>query len=318
MEKKVAIGIDLGGTNIRIGLVTQDGALVAATRMPTQAAEGYAQVKERTIGAVKELLLRTAVGTEVVGGGIGCPGIVDTHHGILTYSANLGWRDTKIGQELREVLGIPIFVDQDAIAAGLGEHWLGAGQGSCHQIYLAVGTGIGAGIIIAGKPYLGAHGVAGNIGHVMLQEDGPLCSCGRRGCLEALASGPAVARRARQALQEGDDAGPLALLHKAGIEITSKEVADAAKEGDPLARQIMEASGRYLGQGLALLANVIDPQVIIIGGGLSQAGDCLLGSARAEFRHRILDPAKTTAIVTAQLGDNAGMIGAAWLVWKNV
>lgn len=316
--KKLAAGIDLGGSTIRIGLVAQDGTLVAATRMPTQAEEGNVRVLARMVSAIEELLRRAnAISTDVVGAGIGCPAVVDLKNGILTYSANLGWQNVAIGQELERLLGLPIFVHQDAVTAALGEQWLGAGRGNCHLIYLAVGTGIGAGIIIAGKPYLGAHGVAGNIGHVILQDDGPLCSCGKRGCLEALAAGPALARRAREALAHGAHDGPLAQVNREGVEITSKRVVDAAKEGDLLARQIVQAGGRYLGQGLAILANVLDPQIIIIGGGVSQAGDYLLEPAREEFSHRTLESASTIPIVTAQLGDNAGMMGAAWLVWNN-
>jgi glucokinase len=286
--------------------------------MPTQAHEGYRRVLQRMVTSIEELCQGAALGsTDLRGVGIGCPAVVDLKHGILTYSANLGWHDIAIGQELTQMLGLPVFVHQDATTAALGEHWLGAGQGSCHLIYLAVGTGIGAGIIIAGKPYLGAQGVAGNIGHVIVQEDGPLCNCGRHGCLEALASGPALARNAQEALAQGIDAGPLAHMKQTGVEITGKQVVEAALEGDLLARQIIQVSGRYLGRGLAILANVLDPQMIIVGGGVSQAGDALLMPAREEFRQRILDSASATPIVTAQLGDNAGMMGAASLVWNN-
>jgi glucokinase len=201
------------------------------------------------------------------------------------------------------------------MAAALGERWLGAGRDCCHLIYLALGTGIGAGIIVNGQPYLGAHGVAGNIGHIILKEDGALCNCGKRGCLETLASGPAVAKTAREALAHGNHSGPLALMAARGNEITGKAVVDAARDGDEVAQQILATSGHYLGQALAILANMLDPQMIVIGGGVAQAGDYLLKPAREAFQHRILDAASAASIVTAQLGDNAGMLGAASLVW---
>lgn len=311
----LAVGIDLGATTARLGLVTQDGTVVAADRCPTEATRGASGVLRDLAARVEALIQRVGVTrAAIVGLGIGCPAAVDPQAGVVRYSANLHWQDVGVGPALEELLGVPIFVQQDAAAAALGERWLGSAQHADDVVLLSVGTGVGAGILIGGKPYLGLHGLAGNIGHVCVNEEGPLCGCGRRGCLEAVAAGPAIARAGREAALYG--AGGMLVEHaRRGEEVTAYLVVEAARAGDSLARAVLDACGRYLGQGIALLANVLAPQVIVIGGGLVAAGECLLDPAYAAFRRAALEGVHAIPIIESQLRESAGVVGAASLVW---
>jgi glucokinase len=311
----LAVGIDLGATTARLGLVTPNGTVVTADRFPTEATRGATGVLRRLAEHVEALIERAGVPrAAIVGLGIGCPAAVDPDVGVVRYSVNLHWQDVGVGSALQESLGIPVFVQQDAAAAALGERWLGSAKHADDVVLLSVGTGIGAGILIRGRPHLGLHGLAGGIGHICVDEEGPLCGCGRRGCLEAVAAGPAIARAGRDAALHGAG-GMLVERARRGEDVTAYVVVEAARAGDPLARAVLDTCGRYLGQAIALLAAVLAPQVIVIGGGLVAAGECLLDPARAEFRRAALEAVRAVPILESRLRESAGVVGAASLVW---
>ncbi len=236
---------------------------------------------------------------------------------MLSATANLpGWGGMPLAERVQEIFGLPVCVDNDANAAAWGEKQFGAGQGVAHLICITIGTGIGGGVILDGQLYHGATGVAGEIGHLTVNPDGLPCNCGSFGCLEAYAAGPAIVVRAQKAVRTGAKTALIQMTDNRPEDITVPLIARAASEGDPLAWQVMQETGRYLGAGLAGLVNVLNPERIVIGGGVAQAGDSLLKPIERTVRARAM-PAATEAlqIVPAQLGEDAGVIGAAALLF---
>jgi glucokinase len=217
--------------------------------------------------------------------------------------------------ELEQVLHLPAFVDNDANVAALGEWIFGAGKGTRHLIYITVGTGVGGAIILNGSLWRGANFAAGELGHVPVNPDGPRCGCGGYGCVELFVSGPAIAQRAREFTARGVQSQ---IAPKAPEEITAEQVAVAAQQGDPLARFILAEAGRYLGVALAGILNLLNPELVLIGGGVAAAGECLLEPLRWEVRRRALPTATTTPILPAALGSNAGLLGAAALAFRSL
>jgi glucokinase len=242
--------------------------------------------------------------------GVGAPGPSDPVAGVVFEPPNLaGWQDVPLAEMLAGRLGISTYVENDANAAALGERWAGAGHGLDDIIYITVSTGIGGGLILGGRLYHGVSGTAGEIGHMVIVPGGPPCPCGRRGCLEAVASGTAIAREAR-ALVESGRATALSLVPRESL--TAAEVARAAREGDAASREIFARAAAYVGTGVTNLVNLLNPAMVIIGGGVAKAGDLLL----APVRRIVLDeaferPAAAVQIVPAALGDASGAIGAA-------
>jgi glucokinase len=312
-----AIGIDIGGTKIASVLINRDGQPIAQTTCPTRPAEGLDATLERVVNCIHEL--ESTASGPVVGIGIGIAAAVDHRRGIMVLSSNLGWgANIPIRDLLIERLGASwkgrVWVDIDVVTAALGEQHYGAGRGAEHMLCLTVGTGVGGGMILDGHPYHGAIGGGGNIGHFILEPGGELCGCGKHGCLETLASGPAIARQTIVALKQGEESS----LSGLDLEtITAVEVVEAAKAGDKLARRILAEAGRYLGIALAYYAALLNPERIVIGGGLRAAGDLLLEPIRVSIHEWVVSVlADYTQIVPAQL-DNAGAIGAGVLVWLN-
>lgn len=311
-----ALAIDLGGTKVAAAVVHNDGTIAARATRPTDAQKGgdwvLNRIKEAALEALDTSKLRP---DEFLGVGMGTPGVVDTEKGImLSEAVNIpDWKGRRLKAELERILGIPAFVENDANAGGLGELMFGAGKGFRHMIYVALGTGVGGAVIVNGKLVRGANFVAGEIGHISVDPNGPRCGCGSYGCIEAFASGPAIAMRAREYIQRG------AKTKLQGLpldEINAKEVAEAAKQGDPLACFVLAEAGKYLGILLAGITNLLNPECIVIGGGVSQAGDLLLEPVRWEVRRRALTvAAETLKIVPATLGADAGVLGAAALVF---
>ena len=311
-----AIGVDIGGTKIASVLINRNGQPIAQTRCQTRSKEGVDAVVERVANSIREL--EAAAPGPISGIGVGIAGGVDYRHATVLLAGNLGWENVPIGDMLVARLGGywkgRIWADIDVVATALGEMLYGAGRGFKHLFYVAVGTGVGVGLILDGNPYHGSIGISGNFGHFILNPGGELCGCGKRGCLETLASGPAIARRTVEALKHGQKS-VLSTLNFA--DITAVEVVAAAKAGDELACHIMTETGRYLGIGLAYCADLLNPERIIIGGGLRAAGDLLFEPIRATLDEWAV-PAIATLIqiVPAKL-DNAGAIGAGSLVWLN-
>lgn len=311
-----AIGIDLGGTKIASVLIDRAGQVIEQRRYPTIPAEGAAKVIERIAATIREL--EAAAHGAVAGVGIGIPGAVDSRNRRVISAVNLGWYEVPVGDLLVEALGSAwadrLWVDKDANAAAVGELFYGAGFGAQQLICVMVGTGVGAGLIFDGRLYHGAKGGDGNIGHLIVQPDGEICACGKRGCIETIASGPAIARRARAAVQRSESS-TLSVLDAETI--TAVQVVAAAHTGDSVAQRILAEAGHALGMGLAFYIDLTNPERIIIGGGVSAAGDWLLNPLRQTLAERAL-PVNTLAVqvVPAALPD-AGAVGAAAFVWMN-
>jgi len=312
------IGVDLGGTKIFAGALTADGASMHGMRsIATQAELGAEGVVDRIIGLIEGVMVDTMNETgasrkDFVGIGLGAPGPLDRENGIVVVAPNLGWRDFPLRDRVTSRLGLPATLDNDANCATVGEWWLGAARGANNVVGITIGTGIGGGLIINGELYHGSSDVAGEIGHTTIDLNGRHCKCGNYGCLEAYASGPAIATRAREALVREDTASLLPSLVDGQLEkITAEIVYTAAKKGDGLANEIVRDTARYLGAGVATLLNVINPDVVVIAGGVTAAGEALFGPLRTELRRRAFKPAVEAArIVPAELPGTAGVVGA--------
>ncbi len=313
-SQALVIGIDLGGTKISTALVDADGQIIAHDYRETQAEKGQALVVNRMVDAVRQVMEQADTSKDQVKAvGIGAPGPLDIHAGVVVAPPNLpGWQDVPLKELIEERVGIETFLENDANAAALAEHRFGAGRAVDHMIYVTVSTGVGGGLILDGRLYHGAEGAAGEIGHITVLPNGPLCGCGNRGCLEALAAGTAIAKRAREVVSQGVSTLITDLANDEPARITAKLVAEAAEQGDFEAQKILSEAMSYLGIGMASLVNLFNPQIIVIGGGLSNLGERLLEPVRRGIaRHAFVASAQTVRVVLAELGDKAGVLGAA-------
>jgi len=317
VPKGCVIGVDLGGTKLLAGAV--DGALRVHHRALRAAPSADAgEVIAKIESAVAEAAEAVIAPVEAVG--IGIPSTLDDARGESVYSTHLPLAGVRVQALLAERLDLPVFVDNDANLHLLAEHRLGAAMGARNALMLTLGTGIGGGILIDGRLYRGASGAAGELGHIVIDEDGPSCqgNCPNRGCLEVMASGTALGREAeRIAWARPDSALGRARRSRGGI--TGPLVTELAHDGDPAARDVVALVGRRLGVGLSSLVNVFAPDVIVIGGGVVAAGELLLTPAREELRARALPPARDRVrVLPARFGDEAGMLGAALLALDGV
>jgi glucokinase len=318
-RRRSVLALDLGGTKIITAAVLSTGEIVSRKYSLTLADEGPWPIINKLSSAVAETMAQAKLKTsDIAGIGIAAAGIIDTKEGIVTTSPNLpGWRDVPLRDIIAERLGLTTYLINDASAAALGEHRFGAGRGVDNLIYLTVSTGIGGGIIIDGELYLGADGCAGEIGHMIIETHGPQCNCGKFGCLEALASGSAMTKESVRRLNQGEKSSIIRLVDGRLESITAETVSLAARKGDSLACDIVARAATYLGIGLANLVNIFNPELIVIGGGVSKMGNMLLAPARkaiSEIAFKL--PARTARIVRARLGSNAGIIGAAVYVFE--
>jgi glucokinase len=305
-----AIGVDLGGTKMLVGVVDSDRRV--HHRSTSISAGRTAEELLRDLG--EELLRARRARPDVIAAGLGLPVTFDQRRGVAISAVNLPIRNVPIRDLMAERLGLPVFIDNDANAAIIGEHRFGAARGAENALMLTIGTGIGGGLILAGRPYRGSTGAGAELGHIVVDIHGPPCqgNCPSNGCIEAVASGIALAREARE-VAEREPASALGRTLAAGGEITGSTVTDAALAGDRAARDVIALIGRRIGTALAGLANAFEPEVIVLGGGVMAAGELLLGPARDEMRARALPPMNETPVVEAELGPEAGMIGAAAL-----
>lgn len=313
---KWVIGIDIGGTTLGLGAVAQDGSTVRYHQSrPTRPERGPEAVVADLVARSGEIIAQLKQGdptAEILGIGIGAPGPLDTRTGVVSVAPNLGWTDLPLGEMLQTGSGLPVALDNDANCAVLGEYWLGAARGSQHAVGITIGTGIGGGVIIDGQLYHGASDVAGEIGHTTVDIDGRLCGCGNYGCLEAYASGPAIARRAVEQAQAGVPTLLNQLSNGDLTRVTAQTVYEAAAQHDPLALDVVRSTALYLGAGLASLVNVLNPEVIVILGGVTLAGERFFDPMRFEIARRAFKPAvKHCRILPGQLGQFAGIYGAA-------
>lgn len=309
---RLAIGVDLGGTHVRAGLVSSDGQVLRRHAERTRHDGGAEGVIKQIVDLVKRL---TKEGTELAGVGVAVPGPVDVTTGVVRFAPNLpGWREIPVRDILRERLGLPVHVGNDANLAALAEHRFGAGRGVRHMIYVTVSTGVGGGIIVDNRLLLGQRGYAAEIGHHTVKEGGPRCSCGNIGCLEALASGTAIAREARVAVARGDQTVLAEWCDGDIWRIDAAMVVRAAEAGDAVAARILDEAGHYLGVGLLNLLHIFNPERIVMGGGVMRAGEWVTRPMWAVLRSRV-HPGflSENLIVPAALGDDTGVIGAATL-----
>ena len=307
MSPRETIGVDLGGTKMAVGVVDSEQHI-------------HYEGKESSIGLSEDKLVED-LGRElaeakqarpdVLSAGLGIPATIDHDRGVAIQAVNLEISDVPLRDLMQERLGLPVFLDNDANMAALAEYLYGAGRGAQNMVLLTIGTGIGGGLILGGEVYRGSTGGAAELGHIVIREDGLPCqgNCPNHGCVETYASGTALAREGKAAAERE----PGSALGKALAEgpILGRTVTDLAVNGDALASEVVADAGRHLGVALASLANIFDPDVIVIGGGVAAAGELLIGPAREELQSRALDPMNGTPVKLAELGPDAGMIGAA-------
>lgn len=306
-------GVDIGGTTVKMGLFQFDGELVDKWEIKTRTEnQGEAILPDITESINKKMEEKGLNKDQILGIGVGIPAPV-TSEGIVPNTANLGWGYKEVKRELEEMTGMVVEPGNDANVAALGEMWLGGGQGHKNMIMVTLGTGVGGGIIINGECVVGSHGAGGEIGHICVNyHETDHCGCGKQGCLEQYASATGITRLAKMRLAKDEE--PSAL--RTADEVSAKTVFDAVKEGDKVAIEVAEEFGRYLGYALANLATACDPAVIVIGGGVSKAGEVLFDYIEGPFRERAFFANQDTGFALAQLGNDAGICGAAKLVLK--
>ncbi|HUF12877.1 MAG TPA: ROK family protein [Longimicrobiales bacterium] len=312
------VGVDLGGTNIVVGVIPVDGGDVHAVRtLPTEPQRGAKHVVDRMIHMIEQAITQTieAYGgsrADFAGVGVGSPGPLNRETGTIINTPNLGWRNFPLRDLISNAVNFPTSLDNDANCATYGEWWQGAGRGVDNLIGLTLGTGIGGGIVLNGRVFHGASDAAGEIGHMTIDSTGRKCKCGNYGCLEQYASGPAIALRAIEGIEAGSESILPDLVDGRLEEITAATVYEAAVLGDPYANEVMKETAKFLGAGIANLINVLNPDMIVIAGGVTRAGEHLFGPLRSEVRRRAFKSAEEACqIVSAQLQGTAGVIGAA-------
>ncbi len=314
MSEGEAVGIDVGGTKINAFRVARDGEILDRKSVPTPADD-----PEATLAAMIDLA-RATVTDDVLAIGVGAAGMVDAADGVLRFAPNLAWRDLPIAARMREALDLPCQIDNDANVAAYGEYRFGAGRGFRHMLLVAVGTGIGGGIISEGRLFRGANGFAAEIGHFVVEPGGPLCGCGNRGCWEQVAAGRAIDRMGREAAREHERSVLRRLAGGDPERVDGRLVTEAARQGDEPALRVLSEVGRRLGEGIGGLVNILDPQIVVVGGGAIRAGDLLLEPARAAYHDAVQAPdhRPRVPIVAAQLGNDAGAVGAAVLALEEL
>jgi glucokinase len=315
--QRYVIGVDLGGTNIVVGAMPVDGSREYGVRSePTRSDLGADSVVERIGRMIDDVIAATETETgaarrDFLGVGIGAPGPLDRERGIVIVTPNLGWRDFPLRDRISARVKLPATLDNDANCATVGEWWRGAAVGARNVVGMTIGTGIGGGLILEGQLYHGSSDVAGEVGHTTIDPTGRRCKCGNYGCLEAYASGPAIAQRATEALAGGEASLLRELVQDDMSRMTARLVYDAATLGDPLAVEVVRETARFLGTGVANLLNIFNPDVVVLAGGVAAAGDALFEPLRAEVRRRAFRPAvEACRIVGGTLAGTAGVVGA--------
>lgn len=311
--RELVVGVDLGGTKILSGLVTREGRILKKIKQPTHSERGTVDVLDRICISIKELLTNVgAVPDEIIGMAVGAPGPLYYPQGIISSTPNLRWINLDLKTELDRRLGRPVVVDNDANMAALGEYYFGRYQSCRNLLYMTVSTGIGGGIIIDGHIYRGSKGGAGEFGHMVVEPDGNICGCGRRGCLEAVASGSAIAGKARQLIEQGKGLAIQKLTPAKGM-ITAREVGEAARQGDLEARLIIDQVVEWLGLGISNLVNIFNPDVVVLGGGVALGlKDLLLEPVSTYVRTHIFAlQGQSLQLVVSSLEEDAGLLGCA-------
>lgn len=312
---KLVLAADFGGTNLRSALVDEDGEVVERLDRPTPAEVGPDTILREILQLFRDIAARAP--SPLLAAALGVPGMVDSERGMVIAAANVaGFRNLVLTTPIEQALGIPAFIENDASAAALGEHRFGAGRGLRHLLHVTLGTGIGGGIVIDRKLYRGAGGLAGEIGHIIIDPAGPRCGCGSRGCLEAMVSGTAFAERARRLIASGASA---VLLEIVGYrQPTGADLGAAARAGDRQCEAEVRNGGHLLGLGLGGLVNVLNPDAVTLSGGLLSMGEMLLGPMRQSMRSIGYGAAANTPVLESVLGDEAGLQGAAAVAFERM
>ena len=317
MEKKI-IGIDLGGTSVKFAILTQAGEIQEKWSIKTNILDEGSHIVDDMIASIQHRLELLGLSAEnFLGIGMGSPGVVNREKGTVVGAYNLNWKtEQAVKEKIEGALGIPFFVDNDANVAALGERWVGAGDNQPDVVFMTLGTGVGGGIVAEGKLLHGVAGAAGELGHITVDFDQPiLCTCGKKGCLETVASATGIVNLTRRYADEYAGDAELKQLIDDGQEVTAKTVFDLAKEGDELVLIVYRNFSRYLGIACANLGSVLNPSTIVIGGGVSAAGEFLLEGVRKVYEENSFPQVRqTTKLALATLGNDAGVIGAASLV----
>ena len=305
---KYVFGVDIGGTTVKIGLFTVEGELLTKWEITTRTDEGGKYIVGDIAESIEDKMAEKLVNKEDVAGiGMGVPGPVK-EDGTVLRCVNLGWGIFNAAEELEKIIGLPVKAGNDANMAALGEMWQGGGKGYKDIVMVTLGTGVGGGIILGGKMLSGVNGAGGEIGHMQVNNDETeVCGCGRKGCLEQYTSATGIVRSANIALNNTDKPSSLRNVQY----VSAKEVFDAAKKGDELATQLVENHGKCLGKALSDIACVVDPEVFVIGGGVSKAGDILIETTEKYFQENAFHACKKTKFTLATLGNDAGMYGGA-------
>ena len=319
MSKKI-IGIDLGGTSVKLAILTTEGEIQEKWSIKTNILDEGSHIVPDIIDSIKHRFETYGLTKEdFLGVGMGSPGVVDSEAGTVIGAYNLNWKTLQlVKDQFESALGLPFFIDNDANVAALGEQWVGAGNNNPNVVFMTLGTGVGGGVIAAGNLIRGVKGAGGELGHITVDFDAPFaCTCGKKGCLETVASATGIVNLTRRYAEEYAGDAKLKQLIDDGEEVTAKEVFDLAKEGDDLALIVYRHFSNYLGVACANIAAVLNPAYIVLGGGVSAAGEFLLDGVRNVFADNSFPQIKeSTQIVLATRGNDAGVLGAASLVLK--
>ncbi|NLJ89887.1 MAG: ROK family glucokinase [Clostridiales bacterium] len=310
---KYIFGIDLGGTTVKLGLFDQEGLLLEKWEIKTRTEDNGKYIITDIASSVEGKIKEKAINkSDVLGVGIAVPGPVVNDSTVLE-CVNLGWGVKNVSEELGDLLGVEVFLGNDADIAALGEMWQGGGKGYNSIFMVTLGTGVGGGLVIDGRIITGANGTAGEIGHVTVDFNEELsCNCGKKGCLEQYASATGITRLGRKLLANSSEPSKLRDFE----ELSAKDIFDSAKEGDKLACDLTNTFGRYLGIALAHVAQLVDPQVFVIGGGVSRAGQIIIDVCKDHYKNNVMKSIKNTEIKLAELGNDAGIYGSAKMVLK--
>lgn len=309
----LALGVNIGGTKIVTVLTDLDGTVIERHETPLDRTWSTDRQISQIISAIEEVIPNHGLRERLIGVGVGIPGLLDSAKGISVFAPNLGWRNMPIKDILEERLEIPVIIDNAVRVGALGERWWGAGQSAKNIVALYVGTGVGAGMILDGRLYRGSQEASGEIGHVVVAENGAKCSCGNRGCLEAMVSGPAIVRQARDLLRTGRKSILEDYVHS-GRPLTGELVYEAAINNDSVAVEVMQEVAKNIGIGMSIIINLFNPDLLVFNGGVSRSWDLIKPTVMATVRQRVLASCDNVEIITSELGDSVGALGAATLV----
>ena len=322
MTKQWIAGVDLGGTTTKIAFITLDGEMIEKWEIPTDNTDKGKNITRNIANSITEKLGNLGQKKDqLLGVGMGAPGPVDYQTGVILNAVNLGWHDNfPLKDYLEAATALPAIIENDANCAALGEMWKGAGNGAKELVCVTLGTGVGGGVITNGKIVQGMNGAAGEIGHItVIPSGGAQCNCGKTGCLETVASATGIVRLAKEVLAKPTMAGELAEKYTANGYISAKDVFDCARNQDVLANHVLDEVAFYLGLALANIANTLNPEKIVLGGGVSKAGNILLKAVREQFERFAFSAVRaSTKLTLATLGNDAGVIGAAWLIKEKI